>query len=105
MKRFTLTSSTVSILKMFRDIYTHAYNNSPDSDGARLYRACNDAFYNNNELVNILKVCIIVENSATLVRIGQILPVTYEVLLRDMSRISGYSETEISERVEYYQVS
>jgi len=99
MKKFTLTSSTVSILKIWRNIYKEAYFNKPDSDGARLYQACNDAFYNNNELVNILKVCIILENTTVLVRLGQVLPVTYEVLLRDMSKISGYNETELSEKV------
>ena len=84
---------------MYIIIYQEAYNNVPDSDGARLYQACNDAFYNNNELVNILKVCTILENSKVLVDIGQMLPVTFEVLLRDMSKISGYKESELLDRI------
>ena len=99
MKKYQLTSSTVSVLKMFRNVYSHAYKNHPESYGARLYQACNDAFYNNNEPVNILKVCIILQACSGVVALGHMLPVTSEVVLRDMAKISGYKESELLERV------
>lgn len=94
-----LNSSTVSVLVMFRNVYSHAHSNHPESYGAMLYRACNDAFYNNNEPVNILKVMIILQACSEVVALGHMLPVTYEIVFRDMIKISGYTATELDSRL------
>ena len=54
-----MRSSTIRILRTFRKLYSHAYNNHPESHGAKLYQACNDAVYLNGQPLNVLKACMI----------------------------------------------
>ena len=58
-----------------------------------------DCLMHNNEPVNILKVMTILKDVNILVDIGWVNPLEYELSLRYLSEVSGYSPVELSDRL------
>jgi hypothetical protein len=94
-----MRSSTTRILGTFRKLYTHAYNNHPDSHGAKLYQACNDAVYLNGQPLNVLKACMILNDAKMFNEVGSITKSDYEALVSDIASITAYTKKELLERV------
>ena len=86
-------------LNLFMIRYKYSWLNHPESGGAKLYEASRDALYTNGQPLNILKACIILKEAASLVRIDYMKDIHFELLLRYISKVSGYGVTELMSRI------
>lgn len=94
-----MRSSTTRILGTFRKLYNEAYNNKPESHGAKLYKACHDAVYLNGQPLNIHKACIIIGDAKMFNEVGSITDSEYNSLVTDIASITAYTKKELLERV------
>ena len=91
---------TTKILNMYLEVYKKSWHDKPESKGARLFEACKDALYPNGMPLNVLKAVTIMENVRYLIDIKTITEIDYNNLVKYLSDLSGYSVTELNNRLQ-----
>lgn len=89
-----ITTKTPAILINLMNLYKGLYNS--DREYTRL-KAC---IYHNNTPVNVLQAVKTLKDINSLVNTNMAHAVDYELALRYLSDVTGYSPIELSERVE-----
>lgn len=94
-----MRSSSTRILGVFRKLYNEAWHNKPDSHGAKLYQACNDAVYTNGQPLNVLKACMILNDAKMFAEVGSITKTEYNNLVFDIASVTAYTKQELLGRI------
>jgi hypothetical protein len=84
---------TPAILYTLMNTYKKANDNG---DAYNTVKAC---IFHNNEPVNVLKAVKVLKDIKCLERLDLVYPVCFEVCLRYLSEITGYSTIELYERL------
>ena len=89
----------MQVIQLLENVYTNAYNNHPESYGAKLVAAIKDYKYSNGMPLNILKAVTIYNAVNDLVSVNQATNEDLRCLLNRLVIKTGYSREELLERV------
>lgn len=90
-----ITTKTPTILNSLYDLYKKSNKNG------KAYLSVRNCIMHNNEPVNILTAMTVLKDVKCLVGINWAHPVDFELTLRYLSDITGYSTIELNERLSY----
>lgn len=90
-----VTTKTPNVIVSLLDTYKKA------NPQGKAYRTVLKCIAHNNEPVNILTAMTVLKDTDCLLRLNLIHPVDFELTLRYLSDITGYSVLELNDRLTY----